>query len=269
MIIDWYTIIFQIINFMVLVFLLRHFLYGPIIEAMDEREDKIVQREEDAALRKREAMEESRAYRRKAEELQERRDEIMEKARVDAEEKKREMLREARSDLQRTKELWEEDFERERDTFVRELRRRIGEGACAIARRCLSDLADVYLEELTWAQFLAELGSLSEESLGRFRDAVVSSDYAITLRSVFGVEETALDELAAKLRELLPEVGEQIRLTAEVDPDLICGLELESGGHRVGWSIDDYLDGLEERILREMHEWTTGAEVPDDGGTEE
>ena len=264
--IDWYTIIFQIINFMVLVFLLRHFLYGPIIRTMDEREEKIMRREEEAAQRQREAIEASQTYQRKTKELQQRTDEIIEKARVDAEEKKRAMLQEARLDVQRTKKLWEQDFERERNIFIRELRRRIGEQACAIARRCLSDLADAHLEELVWAQFLVEMGSFSEESLGRFSDAVVTADYVIALRSVFEIEENRLEELAATLREILPEAGDRIRLIVEGDPDLICGFELESGGHRVGWSIDDYLNGLEARILGEMDEPMTGTEVLGDGG---
>ena len=46
--IDYFTIIAQIINFLILVFLLRHFLYRPVITAMDEREQKMVSRLKDA-----------------------------------------------------------------------------------------------------------------------------------------------------------------------------------------------------------------------------
>ena len=72
MIIDWYTIMFQIVNFLILVFLLRYFLYGPIIRAMDEREQTIMQREEKAAAQKLEAENETRSYHQKSEKLQQR-----------------------------------------------------------------------------------------------------------------------------------------------------------------------------------------------------
>ncbi len=40
MLIDWFTIIAQIINFLVLVALLKYFLYGRILQAMDRRRMK-------------------------------------------------------------------------------------------------------------------------------------------------------------------------------------------------------------------------------------
>ncbi len=41
---DWFTVVAQIINFLILVALLKRFLYGPIIRAMDRREAEIASR---------------------------------------------------------------------------------------------------------------------------------------------------------------------------------------------------------------------------------
>jgi F-type H+-transporting ATPase subunit b len=38
--IDWFTLVAQIANFLILVALLKHFLYNRIIKAMDEREKR-------------------------------------------------------------------------------------------------------------------------------------------------------------------------------------------------------------------------------------
>lgn len=46
--IDYFTFAAQIINFLVLVFLLRHFLYRPVIRSMKEREQKISDQLKDA-----------------------------------------------------------------------------------------------------------------------------------------------------------------------------------------------------------------------------
>ena len=40
MLIDWFTVIAQIINFLILVALLKHFLFNPIVSAMNERREK-------------------------------------------------------------------------------------------------------------------------------------------------------------------------------------------------------------------------------------
>ena len=65
MLIDWFTVIAQIINFLVLVALLKRFLYGRIIKAMDQREEKIAFRLADAERKRNEAEQEAQAYRKK------------------------------------------------------------------------------------------------------------------------------------------------------------------------------------------------------------
>ena len=44
MLIDWFTVVAQIVNFLVLVALLKHFLYGRLVEAIDAREKRIAAR---------------------------------------------------------------------------------------------------------------------------------------------------------------------------------------------------------------------------------
>jgi len=252
MIIDWYTIIFQILNFLVLVFLLRYFLYGPIIKAMDDREQKIVEREEQAVKQKKEAEKESQEYRKQREELEEQEEEIREKAREKAEKEKNEMLKTARKEVDETKHRWEEAFEREKETFVSELRRRIGQQACQVARRCLEDLADSRLEELTWDLFLKKIKALPEEDHAELQEALAADNYKITLQSAFKASEENVDELKKNLQDVVPESDGKIELTAKTDQSLICGLEIDAGGYRVAWNIDSYLEDVEEEILKDL-----------------
>ncbi|MEZ4640979.1 MAG: hypothetical protein R2856_39490 [Caldilineaceae bacterium] len=63
MLIDWFTVIAQIINFVVLLLLLRRFLYGPIIRAMDEREHHIAEELAAAECKQQQAEQEARHYR--------------------------------------------------------------------------------------------------------------------------------------------------------------------------------------------------------------
>ncbi len=270
MIIDWYTIIFQIVNFLILVFLLRYFLYGPIIRAMDEREQKIIQREEEAAAQKAEAEKEAKAYLRKSEELQQQEEEIKDKARAEAEKEKHELLDKARREVDETRQRWEEAFEREKETFIGELRRRIGQQACSVARRCLHDLADARLEELTWDLFLKKIKELSADERSALQEAFAEGEYKGSLRSVFDLPEKKIEELKAVLNQLGND-QKQVRLSVKTDPALICGLELEAGGYRVAWNIESYLEDVEEQILKELEQAApedhTG-EVPGSGKTE-
>jgi len=260
MIIDWYTVIFQIINFMILVFLLRRFLYGPVIRAMDEREQKIVQREEDAEEKKDEAEQEARSYRRKTEELAEREKEMFEKARAEAEKEKRELLDQAREEVDESRRRWKDSFEREKKTFIAELRRRIGRQALVVARRCLQDLADARLEELTWNLFLKKLANLPDQELAELKKALQAEGNNITIRSAFQAGSGQVEELKKNLGELVSVPQGELNLQTATDPGLICGLELDAGGYRVAWNIDSYLEDLEEQVLQELEQDISGGE---------
>ena len=268
MIIDWYTIIFQIINFLVLVFLLRRYLYGPIIRAMDDREQKIVEREEEAANKKKEAEKESREYRQQKEELEQQEDEILERAREKAEEEKHGLLKEARKEVEETKSRWEEAFEREKETFISELRKRIGQQACTVARRCLEDLADAELEALTWDLFLKKIREMPEEERLKLEEAIASEE-EVFLQSAFEPPEKKLKKLREELQEVVAGHKAKLRLSAKTDKSLICGLELNTGGYRVSWNIDSYLDDVEEQILKDFDQQVSAEQTGEVSGNDE
>lgn len=252
MIIDGYTIVFQIINFLILVFLLRHFLYGPIIETMDVREKRILQREEEAAARMKEAEEELSIYRKKMEDLKRQEESFLERARASVEGQKGELLEVARSEVDRRRRSWEEALERERASFIDELRRRVGQQACSIARQCLRDLADARLEVLTWDLFLQKINELSGEEHSKLSEALASDPHRVILRTAFEAPEQDIRVLETHLQKMLPGSASDVTISAETDPSLVCGLELTIGGHRVAWSVEGYLEGVEESILQEM-----------------
>ena len=55
MLIDWFTVGAQIVNFLILVWLLKHFLYKPILNAIDAREKRIAAELADADTKKADA----------------------------------------------------------------------------------------------------------------------------------------------------------------------------------------------------------------------
>lgn len=260
MIIDGYTIIFQIINFMILVFLLRRFLYGPIVRAMDAREEKIVRREDEALAGKKEAEQARHSYREKREELEQKEEEILEKARAEAGKEKQEMMEEARREVDETRRRWQEALKREKESFIGELRRRIVHQACLTARGCLQDLADRDLEELVLEHFLKKLAHLPAGEKERLNAALSGSDNQAVLRTAFEVPAGSVQRLQEKLQEKFPREGGPLKVDTVEAKDLVCGLELEAGGYRVAWSVDSYLQGIEENVLEELKSAAGGGE---------
>ncbi|MEW5783975.1 MAG: hypothetical protein AB1767_02640 [Bacillota bacterium] len=251
MIINWYTVIFTMINFLVLVFLLRRYLYSPIIRIMDERAALIAGRQEEATAKIAQAENEAETYRRKTAKLRQQEEKLLDEARKAAEAERKKLTETARQDLEATRRRWEDAFYRERETFTRELRREMGRQACLIARRSLRDLANADLEEMIWSVFAEKLQHLAPEDDEKLRAALSREERRATVRGVFPVVEEKLERLRHSLMERF-QPGFQLHY--ETDSGLICGLELDVGGYRLGWNLDSYLDGVEVRILKDLEQ---------------
>ena len=106
MLIDSFTIIAQIINFLILVYLLKRFLFNRIIQIMDEREKQITDQMQDAKTAKETAQKELDEQQRIREELQEKWNEMLAQAKKDAQKKREELVKEARSKIDEEQKNW-------------------------------------------------------------------------------------------------------------------------------------------------------------------
>jgi len=80
MLIDWFTIGAQALNFLILVWLLKRFLYKPILHAVDAREKRIAGELADADAKKAEAQKERDEFQHKNEEFDQQRAALLTKA---------------------------------------------------------------------------------------------------------------------------------------------------------------------------------------------
>ena len=138
MLIDWFTVAAQIVNFVVLVALLKHFLFGRLVHAMDAREQRIAARIAEAEEKNRDAERRVSAAQDETARIREQHDQMIASARDEAERERKQMLQKARDSLQALEVKWHEDLEREKSAFLHEIRTRAANEILAIARRALA-----------------------------------------------------------------------------------------------------------------------------------
>jgi F-type H+-transporting ATPase subunit b len=238
--IDWFTVAAQIVNFLILVFLLKRFLYGPIIRAMDERQAQIEADLAAAERKRQEAGQEIETYRQKNREIEEQREKLLGQAADEADEERKRLIRAARDEADESRSRWQKAIEQEKAAFLRQLRQRAGQETYAVLRRALSDLADAELEEQITAVFISRLEQLSPE------DRAVFDGRQATVESAFDLPDEARERLRAALSGLTTD------LQFKRNPDLIGGLELKASGHKIAWSLQSYLDELEEALTEAL-----------------
>src|SRR5208282_6098025 len=96
MLIDWFTVGAQALNFLILVWLMKHFLYQPILHAIDAREKRIAAELADAAAKKAEAQKDRDDFQHKNEEFDRQRAALLDKATDEAKAERQRLLEEAR-----------------------------------------------------------------------------------------------------------------------------------------------------------------------------
>lgn len=242
MLIDWFTVSAQIINFLVLVFLLKHFLYRPITDAMDRREKGIASRLDEAEKKKETAEKEAARYRSKVDEIAEEREQMLRKAMDDANARKEELLKTASEEVERKKAAWEESIRGEKQSFLAELRKKTSTEVFAVARGALKDLASRALEKELIEGFKRHLEGMDEKEKNELRE-LLAKEKGITVRSAFEIaDKKDLTEFLEK--ELLGNA----RVNYEVLPGLIAGIEIKGNGYKAAWDLDNYLDDMEQRM---------------------
>src|SRR5580700_5323703 len=98
MLIDWFTVGAQALNFIILVWLLKRFLYKPILNAIDAREKRIATELADADAKKAEAQKERDEFQHKNQEFDQQRAALLKKATDEANAERQRLLDEARKD---------------------------------------------------------------------------------------------------------------------------------------------------------------------------
>jgi F-type H+-transporting ATPase subunit b len=246
--INWFTVFAQIVNFLVLVYLLKRFLYKPIVGAMDERERRIAARLKEAEKREEEAGQELQRYEAKNREIDTQRDALVSQIKEDVETQRKELMSEVRDQVDAVQKNWYQAVEREKEAFLQDLLERTSKQTCAVARRALKDLGNAELEYHVIRVFIERLRNLDEGERRAVRELVRQSRQEVTVISAFRVPPEMSREIGKVLQE---HISDPINLKFETSPDVICGIELRAHGRKIAWSVRDYLEGL-ETILSEM-----------------
>jgi F-type H+-transporting ATPase subunit b len=248
---DWFTLAAQIVNFAILVFLLQRFLYGPIVRAMEQREENIASRLREAERKRAEADQEVADYRQQQEELKGQRERIAARAEEEVAEQRQQLLEQARDEVEQIEQRWHEAIKREQQQFLRALRDRASEQVVDMVRRVLVDLADADLEHQIIEVFIRQLREMGMQQRKEMSESIQRSGGKVVIRSTYDIPDGLRKTVVAAIRDELFDGGD-IQPKFERTDELVCGVELRADGRRLAWTVENYLNGIEERVRAEL-----------------
>lgn len=243
MLIDWFTVAAQVVNFLILVALLKRFLYGPILRAMDRREERLVSSFAEAESKLVEARQLEEQYRGLLQELEEARGVKLRQVEEEAGEQRRRLMAEAREEAVEIRKGWAKSIREERAAFFTELKKRVGGEMLKIARKSLGDLANAELEQLMVVRFNERLTALGVDGLKEV--AVAARERGVWIRSPFALPDSLRQRLATGVRQAL---GQDVEMHYKDRETMPLGIELSVGGLKMSWGVDSYFEQLEQEV---------------------
>jgi F-type H+-transporting ATPase subunit b len=258
--IDWFTVIAQAINFLILVWLLKRFLYKPILHAIDEREKGIAAQLAEAEAKIAEAQKGRDDFQHKNEAFDQERAALLKKAADETKAERQRLLDEARKDADSLRAKRQDALRDEQRNLIQQIIRWTQKEVFAVSRKTLADLAATSLEERMSDVFVQRLRASTGAEMEQLAAALKVSTRPARVRSAFDLPPAQRNAIERAVKETF---GAEIQVQFETAPELVSGIELSTDGQKVAWSIADYLATLEKSAGELLHEDAKPESKPD------
>jgi len=237
---DGFTILAQILNFVILVLLLKRFLYAPILQAMAERKARIAAAMDQAKAAEKEARKRSKELVRERQALADAKTRLLTEAREDARRWRQNAIEDMKHEVDELRRSWEDRLRQDREIFLNHLKVQVAGQVMRISEKVLSDLADERLEN--------RLVEVLADRLSREKAGLSIHDISGEVRVQCGITMTPSQRnaLSGKIKDLFPAVQS---VSIEKKPDLGFGLRLTAGDKKMEWNLTHYLEELEQVVL--------------------
>lgn len=248
--IDWFTVIAQIINFLILVALLKRFLYKPILQAIEVREKRIKDELQDVAEKEAVAEKERSDFQQKNLAFEQEKTELMAKMTEEIKAERLKRLNELRLEAKVLEQHLQENSKTEQQKLASELSGKIQEEVLATARKILADLTSESLEDHLSEVFIKHLNKLDPKEKEVIRTACKTSSDTPLIRSAFELSPTRKTAIEAAIKDL---VTSPVTVKFETGVELIFGIELILNNYTITWSLDEYISSFKNAIVQGYH----------------
>lgn len=223
---DWTTFILEIINFLILVWILKRFLYRPVLDVIDKRRAGIEKTLADAQHTEAEA---SRVKQQNEQQLADWEEEkksaqtqlMAELATI--RESKMAALEASISEEANRRRFLDERRQREYGRKVEE--RGVSQGA-EFSAKLLSRLASPLIQAKLFVVLLKDLRQLQSEDINALKEAAIVAGLKISVQSVFTLDKNKQNMLSSALADV---IGRKVPVEYSINPELMSGYQVDIG----------------------------------------
>jgi F-type H+-transporting ATPase subunit b len=224
---SWWTFLFEVVNFVVLVYVLHRLLYRPLRDAIDSRREANARAQAEAEKARLEAEVLQKGLREQIAETEQQRQGLIHQAREQAEAERKKLLAEAERARQQQAEESRNALKREREEALEALGDEVVAQAVGLARRLLSEAAESTLHRQLALRLVEALRQMRAGETEQLRSGWQPGDAAV-LESAESLDADTLEQITVAVSDAL---GQQVPLTVQPRPGLLGGVRLRLAGH--------------------------------------
>jgi F-type H+-transporting ATPase subunit b len=239
---DIWTFLFQIINFVVLLFILKRLLYKPIREIMEKRRGIIQKNVEDAEKTKMEAQELKREYGEEMDKLKDVRIQTFEKLQEEVEVERKKLMGRAQEEAGRVIEKERTIFDTEKKRFETELKDKAIDTVCVFASRLLKDISDEELHRAVYRKLIKEVKRIAADIT-----KIEEKDKPLIIE-IITAYELSEEELKGLQKNVESFTTRKVNVSQTVDKNLIAGIKIKTYDMVYDSSLSGQIDSLKLRL---------------------
>ena len=249
--IDLYTLVAQIVNLILLIWLLKKFLYQPILKMVDARQELILKSIRDAKAAEKEAERQQEIYTQKVADFDKERFTLLKDVTEDAEKLRQSLLKEIQLAGQETKKNFQKEMQLQKQSFELSAQNIIVKNFKDFAAKAFKEMADESLSERITEQFKKKISTLTpkerKEISGR-----IAHEKKIVIQSDLKLKTADIETLKDFFQNTL-NTDKNTSFKFEQNPDLICGIEMQVGEDIISWNLANYLESFDINMDNEVN----------------
>ena len=244
--IDLVTLIAQIVNLLILIWLLKRFLYKPVLNMIKERQALIDEQINQAKQARQNAIAEEAEYQKKVATFDARRSQMFLEMQNQVDSLRKELTDEARKDVTHLHKLWQNELEQEKKAFDISIQNAIIKNFKLFATDALKDMVGVELNALVLKKFKERINKMTSTQHKQFAQS------ARSVNQIAISTDTRLDaKMQSELKDFLTatfDLDKKIKFIFKVDSNLICGIQVQIGEQVTSWNLQNYLEVFENNM---------------------
>lgn len=238
---DWTTFIFEIINFLVLIWILQHFLYKPVLAVITRRQAEINDTLQQAQQLQAEAEQLQTQYKNRLAEWDDEKQAARQTLNQEIESHRAKKLDEVRAELDDERQKAEiiaarKLIEQQQQAEVTALYQ-----ATRFTADLLTQLAGPDVEHRLIHRFIDDLAKLPEPQQRTIQASMGAATNAVLIASAYPLAQSVSDQLESLLKKI---VGQKAEIKYTQDEELIAGLRVTMGAFVLQANLKDELQSF-------------------------